>query len=92
MKTTKLLQELELANYDLKKIDSDLGNVIRSLDTSSNRLTLGVLAGATFVAAALLMPYDGRVVFGVPAMSFFGFSLSLLLMLALMISILREKH
>ena len=91
-KTTVFLNEMSMADKGLQKIDRDIGLLAGSLDTSSNRLTLGFLAGCVFISATLLMPYSAVTVFGFPALSFFGFSISLVLMLALIVSILRERH
>ena len=91
-KTTAFLNELAIADKDLGKIDRDISLLASSLDTSSNRLTLGFLAGSVFISATLLMPFNAVTVSGFPALSFFGFSISLVLMLALIVSILREKH
>ncbi|MFC1723783.1 ABC1 kinase family protein [Nanoarchaeota archaeon] len=91
-KTNIFLNELSRTDQDLRKIDKDIGFMIHSLDTSSNRVTLGFLAGSSFIAATLLMPYTTITFMGFPALSFFAFLVSFLLMFALILSILREKH
>jgi hypothetical protein len=61
------------------------------MDRSSNRITLGFLAGTIIIASALAMPYQKTLIFGMPALSFLGYVLSLLIILALFVSMVREK-
>ena len=61
------------------------------MDRSSNRVTLGFLAGTLFIASTILLPFQTYKLFGMPFLSFIGYAIALLVTIAILISIIGEK-
>ncbi|MFH1063663.1 MAG: AarF/ABC1/UbiB kinase family protein [Candidatus Woesearchaeota archaeon] len=91
-KTSGFLTEMHSTNRDLKRIDRDISELTVEIDRSSNRLTLGFLAGTLFIASTLILPYQTFKMFGMPFLSFIGYVLALSITISIFISILREKR
>jgi ubiquinone biosynthesis protein len=90
-RATKLVMELESAHKDLININTTVGRLSSEIDKSSNRVTLGFLSGTLLIASSFLLPYDKTRLFGVPAMAFMGYAVAFLIIIAIFISMLREK-
>jgi len=57
-------------NLDLKRLDS-FG---RQLDTSANRLTMGIVTGSLIIGSSIVMTVNaGPKLFGLPFLGFLGF-------------------
>ena len=90
-KTNTLLTELHDTDRDLRRIDRDISTLSVEIDRSSNRLTLGFLAGTLFIAATLILPFQKATLWGVPAFSLIGYVIALIVLLAIFISMIKEK-
>ncbi|MBW2997734.1 AarF/ABC1/UbiB kinase family protein [Candidatus Woesearchaeota archaeon] len=90
-KTSTLLSELHGTGRDLRRIDKDISSLTVEMDRSSNRLTLGFLAGTLFIASTMMLPYGTALMFGMPALSFIGYIMALLITISIFVSITREK-
>ncbi len=86
-----LMSDLHGTSRDLRRIDKDISSLTVELDRSSNRLTLGFLAGTLFIASTMMLPYEVQRVYGMPVMSFLGYIIALVITLSIFVSILREK-
>jgi ubiquinone biosynthesis protein len=90
----RMLEQIELGEGNLSMTLKGLDEPTRRITTSANRLVLAILAAAFVVGPALLIPRIGEIFprWQVPAASliFAGFGMSLLITLALVISILRS--
>jgi ubiquinone biosynthesis protein len=90
-KTNAFITELHETDRDLRRIDKDISSLAVELDRSSNRLTLGFLAGTLLISSTILLPFLKTGIFGIPALSLFGYIIGLIIMLSIFISMLREK-
>ncbi|MBW2971456.1 AarF/ABC1/UbiB kinase family protein, partial [Candidatus Woesearchaeota archaeon] len=90
-KTDAFLTELHDTSRDLRRIDSDISSLTVELGRSSNRVTLGFLAGTLFIASTILLPFQTLKLFGVPALSFLGYIIALIVTVSIFFSILGEK-
>jgi ubiquinone biosynthesis protein len=88
-KTTTLLAELHDTGNDLRRIDRDLSMLTTEIGRSSNRVTLGFLAGTLFIASTILLPF--QTAWNMPTLSFAGYIVALVVMVFIFISIIREK-
>ncbi len=85
-KTWKEGQKLKL---EVRK--SDMDRAVMEVDRSSNRLVLGFIIGAIIVSNALIIHAKvPPLIFGIPALAYFGAFLIIWLGILLTISILRE--
>ncbi|MBW2965322.1 AarF/ABC1/UbiB kinase family protein [Candidatus Woesearchaeota archaeon] len=89
-KATAVLTDLHDTSRDLRRIDRDINVLAVEMDRSSNRLTLGFLAGTLFVASTIMLPFQ-KPTAGLPMFSMFGFLIALLVLAFIFISIIREK-
>jgi ubiquinone biosynthesis protein len=90
-KTADFLADLHDTSRDLRRIDKDLNTLAVELDRSSNRVTLGFLAGTLMIASTLLLPFQKPSGMGIPPLSLTGYIIALFVLLVIFISILREK-
>ncbi len=90
-KTDALLTELHDTTRDLHRIDTDISSLTRELDKSSNRVTLGFLAGTLFVASTILVPFQPQSTLGMPVLSFIGYVAAFVITISIFLSIMREK-
>jgi ubiquinone biosynthesis protein len=90
-KTTMLLTEMHDTDKDLRRIDKELSALSVEIDRSSNRLTLGFLGGTLFIAATLILPFQQTRLWGVPTFSLLGYLVALVVLIAIFISIIKEK-
>jgi len=90
-KTTTMLAELHDTDRDLRRIDRDISTLAVEMNRSSNRLTLGFLSGTLFIASTVLLPFQTVKVFGIPLLSFIGFMIALIVLIAIVVSMLGEK-
>ena len=85
-KTWKEGQKLKL---EVRK--SDMDRAVMEVDRSSNRLVLGFIIGAIIVSNALIIHAKvPPLIFGIPALAYFGAFLIIWLGILLTISILRK--
>lgn len=90
-KTDALLTELQDTTRDLHRIDTDISSLTQELDKSSNRVTLGFLAGTLFVASTILVPFQPQSTLGMPVLSFIGYVAAFVITISIFLSIVREK-
>jgi len=90
-KTSLLLRGMKEADRSMMYIDKDLRNLTAEIDKSSNRLSISLIITGLIIASVLTLPYNQYTVFGISSLSFFGFLLTGILALLLLISISREK-
>jgi ubiquinone biosynthesis protein len=90
-KTNTLLTEIHDTDRDLRRIDRDISTLSVEIDRSSNRLTLGFLAGTLFIAATMMIPFQKTTLWGVPAFSLIGYVIALIVLLAIFLSMIKEK-
>ncbi|NQU79117.1 AarF/ABC1/UbiB kinase family protein [Candidatus Woesearchaeota archaeon] len=91
LKTDKFIRELDNTDRDLRRIDKDLNVLAVEIDRSSNRITLGFLAGTLFIASTILLPFQTFKLWGIPLLSFIGYMVALTVLITIFISILKEK-
>jgi ubiquinone biosynthesis protein len=89
--TNKFIAELHDTDRDLRRIDKDISSLTVEIDRSSNRLTLGFLAGTLLISSTILLPFLKTGIFGMPVLSLAGYIIGLAIMISIFISILREK-
>ncbi len=89
--TNRFLSELHDTDRDLRRIDHDISHLTLEIDRSSNRITLGFLAGMLFIAATLILPFQQTRLWGVPTFSLLGYLVALVVMISIFISMLKEK-
>ena len=82
----------------LNRMETDsaaLGKYVKvmtvEMDKSSNRVSLGFIIGALIIASASLLSNEHFIMFGMSGYSFIGFSLALILIMFLAVSVMREK-
>ncbi len=94
MQLQRMLEQIELGEGNLSMTVKGLDEPTRRVTASANRLVLAILAAAFVVGPALLIPRIGEIFpqWQVPAAAliFSGFGISLLITVALVISILRS--
>lgn len=90
-RTTQLLSEIDDTHHDLKHINHSVHSLANKIDASSNRLTLGFMAGTILIAATFLLPYEKTLLFGVPALSFCGYILALIIICFIFFSMIKER-
>jgi ubiquinone biosynthesis protein len=90
-KANALISDIHDTSRDLKRIDRDISMLTVEMDRSSNRITLGFLAGTLFIASTILLPFQKTEVLGIPPLSFAGYVLALIITVSIFISILKEK-
>jgi len=90
-KTNAFITELHDTGQDLRRIDADISSLTTEIDKSSNRITLGFLAGTLFIASTILLPFQKPTEYGLPWLTILGYLTALLVLFALFISMLREK-
>ncbi|MBI5881274.1 AarF/ABC1/UbiB kinase family protein, partial [archaeon] len=90
-KTNTLLTEIHDTDRDLRRIDKDISTLSVEIDRSSNRLTLGFLAGTLFIAATMMIPFQKTTLWGMPAFSLIGYIIALIVLAAIFISMIKEK-
>ncbi|MBN1544270.1 AarF/ABC1/UbiB kinase family protein [Candidatus Woesearchaeota archaeon] len=90
-KTSALIANLHDTDRDLRRIDKDISALTVEIDRSSNRVTLGFLAGTLFIASTILLPFQTLKVLGVPALSFLGYVIALVITVSIFFSMLGEK-
>lgn len=90
-KTNILMTDIHDTARDLNRLDGDISSLTIEIDRSSNRLTLGFLAGTLFIASTILVPFQPKTVLGMPVLSFVGYISAFVITISIFISIVREK-
>ncbi len=88
--TKEALRTIKDADLVFKSLDTDLQRLTMELDKSSNRIALGMMAGALIIGGALLFNYDQQKIFDIPLFSFLAFAIAGFLVFLLLISVLGE--
>lgn len=91
-KSSLLLKRIKQTDMSLKYIDRDMRTLIIEMDRSSNRITFGLIITALIIASTIMLNYDEVKILNIPAFSFIGFLISVLLILIVLASIMREKR
>lgn len=75
-------------NFRLEKLD----HLVRSLESASNRLTIGIITGSIIIGSSMIITTGvGPFLFGYPALGVLGYILSVVLGMWLVFTILRHK-
>ncbi len=89
---TDLLSKLEKDNLTIVLEHKRLENLIKSIERSANKLTLGVVIGAMVIASSMIITTGVKpLLFGYSALGLGGYVLSALLGFWLIISIIKSK-
>ncbi|MFC1742016.1 ABC1 kinase family protein [Nanoarchaeota archaeon] len=90
-RTTAMMSDLHNTSRDLRRIDGDINMLAVEMDRSSNRLTLGFLAGTLFLASTIMLPFQKVPQFGLPILSSIGYIIALVVTVSILVSMLKEK-
>ena len=91
-KAERALEKIQKGTIKVDIEDTDIKKLALEIDRSSNRVAYGLLIAALLITSAILFQIEkGPLIFGIPFLSFFSFLFAVLFMLALIISIIREK-
>lgn len=87
----QFIEELHNTDEDLKKIDQDMKVMTVEMDKSSNRITYGLILASLLIASALLINEKTYTIFDISLFSVIGFVIAIIMVLAILISILKER-
>ncbi len=88
---TQIVEKLRRGELHLGLEVRQLDRMIREFDTASNRLTLAIILAANIIGSSLIMQTKmPPLLFGYPALGLFGFVISGVLGLGLVLAILRS--
>jgi len=89
--TNELLARIREGDKSIKAIDEDVRVLTVEIDRSSNRVAIGLMITAFIIASALLFTVEIQQ-YGFPILATIGFGIAFLLMIALLVSVGREKR
>ncbi|MBD3204634.1 hypothetical protein GF327_10165 [Candidatus Woesearchaeota archaeon] len=75
----------------IENLHQDMNNLRIEMDRSSNRVSLALIITGLIIGSSFMMGYEQQRFFDIPVFSFFGFIVSFLLLLVLMVLVIREK-
>lgn len=92
LRITRILDKLDRGDIHIRFEHENLGPLRRTLDNSSNRLTLGIIIGAMIIGSSMIITTGvGPFLFGFPLLGVMGYSVSGILGLWLVFNILRSR-
>ncbi|MFO7717490.1 MAG: ABC1 kinase family protein [Thermodesulfobacteriota bacterium] len=87
-----ILAKMEQGNFTIRFRHENLSGLQRTLETATNRLTLGLLTAAMIIGSSMIVTTGVEpLLFGYPALGIIGFVLSALFALWLIIDIIRRR-
>jgi len=91
-RVTRIMDKMDRGELHIRFEHENLGPLRRTLDNSSNRLTLGVIIGAMIIGSSMIITTGvGPLLFGFPLLGVLGYSVSAVLGLWLVFNILRSR-
>ncbi|MBI2653661.1 hypothetical protein HYX02_02505 [Candidatus Woesearchaeota archaeon] len=92
IKAERALDKIQKGTMKVDIEDTDIKKLALEIDRSSNRVAYGLLIASLLITSAILFQVEkGPAILGVPFLSFISFVFAVLFMLALLVSIVREK-
>ncbi len=89
---TQILDKMDRGELHIRFQHENLGPLQKTLDNSSNRLTLGIIIGAMIIGSSMIITTGvGPFLFGFPLLGVLGYSVSAILGLWLVFNILRSR-
>jgi ubiquinone biosynthesis protein len=91
-RVTRIMDKMDRGELHIRFEHENLGPLRRTLDNSSNRLTLGIIIGAMIIGSSMIITTGvGPLLFGFPMLGVLGYSVSAVLGLWLVFNILRSR-
>ena len=91
-RVTRIMDKMDRGELHIRFEHENLGPLRRTLDNSSNRLTLGIIIGAMIIGSSMIITTGvGPLLFGFPLLGVLGYSVSAVLGLWLVFNILRSR-
>ncbi len=91
-RVTRIMDKMDRGELHIRFEHENLGPLRRTLDNSSNRLTLGIIIGAMIIGSSMIVTTGiGPLLFGFPLLGVMGYSVSAVLGLWLVFNILRSR-
>lgn len=92
LRITRILDKIDRGEIHIRFEHENLGPLRKTLDNSSNRLTLGIIIGSMIIGSSMIITTGiGPFLFGFPLLGVLGYSVSAILGLWLVFSILRSR-
>lgn len=89
---SRILDKIDRGDIHIRFEHENLGSLRKTLDNSSNRLTLGIIIGAMIIGSSMIITTGiGPFLFGFPLLGVLGYSVSGILGLWLVFNILRSR-
>ncbi|MFH1849648.1 MAG: AarF/UbiB family protein [archaeon] len=88
----ELIRRIREGDQSIKRIDSDIRTLTTEIDRSSNRIALGLLITGFVIASTLVASVPQPMLLSLPALTLAGFAVTMILLMMLIVSILREKQ
>ena len=77
----QMLNEMRGTDKTMRAVEEDMRGLTKAINLVSTNLVIGIIIVALIIGAAMLIPYDEKLIIGIPSYSFFYISLAVLLML-----------
>ena len=91
-RVTRIMDKMDRGELHFRFQHENLAPLRRTLDNSSNRLTLGIIIGAMIIGSSMIITTGvGPLLFGFPMLGVLGYSVSAILGLWLVFNILRSR-
>jgi ubiquinone biosynthesis protein len=91
-RVTRIMDKMDRGELHIRFEHENLGPLRRTLDNSSNRLTLGIIIGSMIIGSSMIITTGvGPLLFGFPLLGVLGYSVSGILGLWLVFNILRSR-
>lgn len=92
LRISRILDKIDRGEIHIRFEHENLGSLRKTLDNSSNRLTLGIIIGAMIIGSSMIITTGiGPFLFGFPLLGVLGYSVSGILGLWLVFNILRSR-
>lgn len=91
-RVTRIMDKMDRGELHIRFEHENLGSLRKTLDNSSNRLTLGIIIGAMIIGSSMIITTGiGPLLFGFPLLGVLGYTVSAVLGLWLVFNILRSR-